>query len=237
MAFLRFTRDKRGYEQFSLVEQATNRRGKSRSRLLYWYRTPPNVRVGREPFDESVRRALEAQYPSVQFDWRKIVETPIPSAETERWRERRRAEKAEKAARRAVAVEDEPQVGPEDESDVEVDASAEIVVDDNFEASLDPEAPTMDADAAQPAVAERPTPNSTGRRRRRRRGGRGRQDIAPQTVGNVAPLAAESDAAPESESKSDVESPFPSDLEPDSKSDVRPGRARDSQSDSQREGE
>src|SRR2546428_3645110 len=86
MAFLRFTRDNRGYEQFSLVEPATNRRGKSRSRLLYWYRTPPNVRVGREPFDESVRRALETQNPDVQFDWRKIVETPIPSAETDHWR-------------------------------------------------------------------------------------------------------------------------------------------------------
>jgi hypothetical protein len=104
MAFLRFMRDNRGYEHFSLVEATTNRRGKSRTRLLYWYRTPPNVRVGREPFDESVRRALEAQNPGVQFDWRKIVETPIPSAETERWRERRRAEKAEKAARRAAVA-------------------------------------------------------------------------------------------------------------------------------------
>jgi len=104
MAFLRFMRDKRGYEHFSLVESTTNRRGKSRTRLLYWYRTPPNVRVGREPFDESVRRALESQNPGVQFDWHKIIETPIPSAETDRWRERRRAEKAEKAARRAEAT-------------------------------------------------------------------------------------------------------------------------------------
>src|SRR5438093_1474520 len=107
MAFVRFTRDKRGYEQFSLVEPTTNRRGKPRQRVLYWYRTPPNIRVGREPFDESVRRALEAQNPSIQFDWRKIVETPIPSVETERWRERRRLEKAEKAARRDTVDEDQ----------------------------------------------------------------------------------------------------------------------------------
>jgi hypothetical protein len=126
MAFLRFTRDKRGYEQFSLVEATTNRRGKSRTRLLYWYRTPPNVRVGREPFDESVRRALEAQNPGVQFDWRKIVETPIPSAETERWRERRRAEKAEKVARRAEAAAAVPGEPDEIVETVESDRSDEI---------------------------------------------------------------------------------------------------------------
>src|SRR5262245_54845007 len=36
-AFLRFTRDKRGYEHFYLVEPATNARGKSSARLLYWF--------------------------------------------------------------------------------------------------------------------------------------------------------------------------------------------------------
>jgi hypothetical protein len=102
--FLRFTRDKRGYEQFALVHPTTNRRGKVRTRVLYWYRTPPEVRVGREPFDPAVRKALETQNPDITFDWRKILDTPIPSAETERWRERRRAEKAEKAARRAEAA-------------------------------------------------------------------------------------------------------------------------------------
>src|SRR5215471_4208895 len=103
MAFFRFNRDKRGYEYFYLVEPVTNRRGKTRQRVLYWYRTPPNVRVGRAPFDEDVQRALETQYPNVTFDWRKIVDAPIPSADVEKWRERRRAEKAEKAARQ-VAV-------------------------------------------------------------------------------------------------------------------------------------
>ena len=75
MAFFRFSRDKRGYEHFYLVEPTTNRRGKSRPRVLYWFRTPPNVKIGREPFDDDVRRALEAQNPNVTFDWRKILET------------------------------------------------------------------------------------------------------------------------------------------------------------------
>ena len=109
MAFLRFTRDKRGYEHFSLVEPTTNRRGKVRQRVLYWFRSPPDVKVGREPFDEGVRRALEAQNPDVTFDWRSILEAPIPSADAEKWRERRRAERAAKQALAADA-DDEPAV-------------------------------------------------------------------------------------------------------------------------------
>jgi len=106
LAFLRFTRDKRGYEHFYLVEATTNRRGKTKARVLYWFRTPPGVKVGREPFDPDVRRALELQNPGVHFDWRKIIETPIPSADVERWRERRRLERTEQARRRGVELDD-----------------------------------------------------------------------------------------------------------------------------------
>ena len=167
MAFLRFTRDKRGYEHFSLVEPTANRRGKLKQRLLYWYRTPPNVRVGREPFDESVRRALEAQNPTIQFDWRKIVETPIPSVETERWRERRRLEKAEKAARRTAVDEDQPVDSDEEErSDLPVDVAPA-------------ENPIEGA-----AVGET---NSVIRKRRRRRGRRGGQVRATDPAGSPAP--------------------------------------------------
>jgi hypothetical protein len=103
MAFLRFNRDTRGYEHFYLVQQTTNRRGKVRPRLLYWFRTPPNVKVGRQPFDDAVRRALEAQNPDIQFDWQAILDTPIPPpVEAEPWRERRRFERA---ARQAAAEE------------------------------------------------------------------------------------------------------------------------------------
>ena len=107
MAFFRFNRDKRGYEHFYLVEPSTNRRGKVKSRVLYWFRTPPGVRVGREPFDEGVRRALEEQNPGVVFDWRAIIEAPIPSADTEKWRERRRAERAAKHAMTSPDLDDE----------------------------------------------------------------------------------------------------------------------------------
>jgi hypothetical protein len=159
MAFFRFSRDKRGYEHFYLI-QPTTRRGKSRTRILYWFRTPPNVKVGREPFDQAVRRALEAQNPDVTFDWPKIVEAPIPSAETERWRDRRRAERA---ARHAAAEDEAAEIeGVEEESRIDEPAGAN-------EATLQAAAPGADTGPA-PAGA---SPDATRRRRRRRRGHRG----------------------------------------------------------------
>jgi hypothetical protein len=114
--FVRVSRDRRGYEHFYILQAIPDRRGRMRQRVLYWYRTPPQVRVGREPFDESARRALEAQYPDVPFDWEKIRNTPIPPVEPEYWRERRLAERA---SRQAAAADDagraeasEPSVPP-----------------------------------------------------------------------------------------------------------------------------
>ena len=147
MAFLRFTRDKRGYEHFYLV-QPSQRRGKSTARVLYWFRTPPNVKVGREPFDERIRRELEAQTPDVTFDWRKILETPIPSADAEKWRERRRLERAARAARRDAPGREPGDVIPEP-GDV-VQESGEAVIDD--EELLD-DAPVHVLEAAAEAVA------------------------------------------------------------------------------------
>lgn len=115
-AFIRFSRDKRGYEHFYLVQNS--RRGKSHARILYWFRTPPNVKVGREPFDETVRRAIEARYPDVAFDWKALLDINIPPAEVEQWRERRRLERAERAAAKTrtvdVAAEKQEQTAPDE---------------------------------------------------------------------------------------------------------------------------
>jgi hypothetical protein len=96
--FVRFSRDRRGYEHFYLLQAIPDRRGRMRQRILYWYRTPPQVKVGREPFDERTQRALEAQNPDVRFDWDKIRNTPIPPVQPEYWRERRLAERASRQA-------------------------------------------------------------------------------------------------------------------------------------------
>ncbi len=155
-----------------------------RTRVLYWYRTPPGVRVGREPFDAAMRRTLEAQNPDISFDWRKIVETPIPSAETEHWRERRRAEKAEKAARKAEAA---AEAGAEDvvdvpEPDVETDVQVEaqpVAAESADAADAMPREVTLAAPTLDAGQGPDQKPDGQARRRRRRRRGRRGQAGAP----------------------------------------------------------
>jgi hypothetical protein len=78
---LRFDRDRRGYEITALVQPAARGRGK---RLLYWFRTPPGVRVGRAPIDETAIRLLEEHNPDVQFDWTRILKAAQPEAPARR---------------------------------------------------------------------------------------------------------------------------------------------------------
>lgn len=58
---------------------ADRRRGKPRTRLLYWFRTPPGVRVGRAALDEAAIRLIEEHNPDVTFDWTRILKgEPTP---------------------------------------------------------------------------------------------------------------------------------------------------------------
>ena len=41
--------------------------------MLYWFRTPPNVKVGRLPLDAEAIRAVEVHNPDVTFDWNKML--------------------------------------------------------------------------------------------------------------------------------------------------------------------
>jgi hypothetical protein len=74
---LRFARDQRGYESTYLVE-STRGRGGGPS-LLYWFRTPPHVKVGRSAFDEDAIRLLEEQHPDIDFDWDRILAARPPA--------------------------------------------------------------------------------------------------------------------------------------------------------------
>jgi hypothetical protein len=171
LAFLRFSRDKRGVENFYLVQPTTNRRGKVRPRVLYWFRSPPDVKVGREPFDPDVRRALEAQNPGVDFDWRAIVDTPIPSADADKWRERRRAERAAKHA--AAEEESAEAAAGEAETNESVIAPPETSV-----AALDT---AISSAPAQPGPGVSRHGEVDRKRRRRRRSGDGRNNSTPRT--------------------------------------------------------
>jgi hypothetical protein len=76
------TRDKHGYENTFVIE-AERRRGKSRPRILYWFRTPPGVRVGRTALDEQAVRLIEQQNPDIEFDWPRILKGQgSPASET-----------------------------------------------------------------------------------------------------------------------------------------------------------
>ena len=72
MPYLRFSRDKRGYES-TYVLHTFRRDGRSHPRLLYWFRTPPSVKVGRVPLDADAIRAIEERNPDLSFDWTKML--------------------------------------------------------------------------------------------------------------------------------------------------------------------
>jgi hypothetical protein len=171
--FVRFARDKRGYEHTYLVHESGPRGRPASARVLYWYRTPPGVKVGRAPFDDDVRRRLEAQHPGIKFDWRAITSAQPPPPDVEHWRERRRAEKAAKQAR----LSDE-RAGAADEAALVDEPAAEL-------ASPTPQEVTASPIDAAPAEADPGAP-----KRRRRRGGRRRR------AAGDAPITASGATAP-----------------------------------------
>ena len=199
MPYLKFSRDKRGYESFFLLEH---------QRVLFWFRTPPNVKVGREPFSDEVRRMVEAQNPDLTFDWARITSTPIPTMDAEHWRERRRAEKAaRRAAREEAAIEAavEAEVAV-DEAEAEPIATAQEVTSAPEDASAVLEAiERRDRPSELPAEAVFATSDSQipgahehRRRRRRRRRRHGAQNAPVQPTGESSGEAtsAQQDAAP-----------------------------------------
>jgi hypothetical protein len=202
--FVRVVRDKRGYEHVYLVHTSARRGKPARARTLYWYRTPPGVRVGREPFDEQVRQALESQYPDIRFEWDKLRVLPPAPQDVEIWRERRRAVRAAKLARAADVV-GEGEQPLESAEDALVGAGEPSGAPESLEENLnvamtletspgEGEAATLDRTLSQnssPTASAAPA----GRRRRRRRGGRGRRDSA-SPAGNTPPASEANRTAP-----------------------------------------
>ena len=71
MPFIRQTRDKRGFEHTYVHAYVPpwRRWRPQRPRLLYLFRSPANLRVGRTPLDAEVMEALEHTHPDLSFDW------------------------------------------------------------------------------------------------------------------------------------------------------------------------
>ena len=181
MPFVRFSRDRRGYEHVYLVDAKEH----GRSRVIYWFRTPPGVKVGRSPFDSATQRSLEQQYPDVKFDWSQIVAARMPPpAPVENWREKRRAERAFKRAR----AEESAEVGEQENLRAEAEPlpsdgdSAEVdIAVDEAEPGLEPD--VVSAEGEDPdrsdLVVQAPPNAVSGTRRRRRRRRRGRRPDRP----------------------------------------------------------
>lgn len=94
MPFLRVIRDKRGYETTYLMHwyREGNRQ---RSRILYVFRTPGGVRVGREALEPEILRQIETEYPDIDFDWQVVVDNQQvveSNPEPRRPRKRRRTD-------------------------------------------------------------------------------------------------------------------------------------------------
>ena len=190
MPYVKISRDKRGYETYYLLEPPSDRNKQSRPRLLYWFRTPPQVKVGREAFSEEVRQAIEAQNPDVRFDWPRLLAVQPPPIDVQRWRERRRLERA---ARQAARAEPEPEA-----AEAEANGAEELPIDDieaprhSIDAAVDAdpvEHPNLGAITSDvPAVSEGPSSDgeaAAGQSRRRKR--RRRRRHGPAQAGGTPP--------------------------------------------------
>jgi len=70
--FLRVIRDKRGYKTTYLMHWY--REGsRQRTRILYIFRSPGGVRVGRQSLEPEVLRDIEARHPEISFDWKAVI--------------------------------------------------------------------------------------------------------------------------------------------------------------------
>jgi hypothetical protein len=72
--FIRYARDKRGYESTYVMHAYRPGQGPQRARVLYLFRTPAHVKIGRRALEPEVMEALEHTHPDLSFDW-----TNLPS--------------------------------------------------------------------------------------------------------------------------------------------------------------
>jgi hypothetical protein len=168
---MRFSRDQRGYEH-TYVLHTSRGQGRQEPRILYWFRTPPHVRVGRAAIDEEAIRLLEDAHPDVQFEWSRMLKAqppppPPPEEHGRRRRERGRPDRGrsqeprrEPAAAIAVSQPEPLEAIPEDainEEAIPEMAEPEIAVGPDAEGALEPDLePELEQETVEPA--ERPEP-------------------------------------------------------------------------------
>ena len=95
MPFLRYDRDRRGNLSTYLVH-TFRKGGKPHPLVLYWFRSPPNVRVGRLAIDDDTIRRIEELYPDLAFDWPTLLSQRPPPLEMKKWTSKRNQGKGPK---------------------------------------------------------------------------------------------------------------------------------------------
>jgi hypothetical protein len=118
--FIRQTRDKRGIECLYVMHAYRQApAGPQRTRVLYIFRSPSHVKIGRRPLDPEVMEALEHTHPDLAFDWstlhRESVSARTDAREREPRRDRQRGSNGDSRQRPAPV----PQASPSAANKVE----------------------------------------------------------------------------------------------------------------------
>ena len=194
MPFLRFSRDKRGYANTYLCH-SFRKDGIARMRVLYWFRTPPDIAVGRPALDAEAIRDIEASNPDLTFDWEEILKAKPPPAPPDRGGQEHGQRRSRRRGRGASPGSDGAPAGEADTQELAPPGPA-------AGAQASDAAPTESGPGAEGAHDE-----TTGapaalpprrRRRRRRRGGSAadeRSAPAPVAAAPSPPVEPDSDPA------------------------------------------
>lgn len=197
MPFLRFSRDKRGYANTYLCH-TFREDGIVRMRVLYWFRTPPDIAVGRPALDDAAIRDIEASNPGLTFDWDEILKAKPPAAPPDRVGEERGRRRSRRRGRGVPAGSDGGPAGEavtQERSPPGPGAGPQAFDAAPAESEVGAEGSAGAHDATTGAPAARP---GRRRRRRRRRGGSAGDDRsapAPVAAAPSPPVEPDSDPA------------------------------------------
>ncbi len=148
MPFLRFSRDKRGYESTYLCH-TFRRGGKPQLRVLYWFRTPPDVKVGRLALDPVAIRAIEESNPDLKFDWGKILKVKPPPPPPDYRREGREERRARRGGGRATGEASAPPASDSTAATGQVETPAPVV---SVESDAERSGTDLAVDGPAPAI-------------------------------------------------------------------------------------
>jgi len=84
MPFIRHSRDRRGFERTYVMHAYRAGQGGQQAKVLYLFRTPANVKIGRKPLDAEVLEALEHTHPDLNFDWTALRRDSVRHDERDR---------------------------------------------------------------------------------------------------------------------------------------------------------